>query len=180
MVQQYGEGVRLMAEDMGNTPDKVSIANKMRKELIQMKKDNRKKEREKHKRLQGELERQKMHTDIDIWKTITKVKSEINASIKSNKSLQQYNLRQIAAIPDYYEYQNPKNTKQKTNDKKIAWVVSYLADGGTEKQLMDAASSSRITMWKKIKWRRSPADTAATTTTAPAAEKKNVVAGGVG
>jgi hypothetical protein len=167
---------------MNNPAIRTSTADKMRKELKDLRAANRKEEKEKIKRLGVELERQKMNADLDLWKMITQVKAQMNNTIKSNTKTSSYDLRSIASIPDYYEYQNPKNARQKTNDKNSAWVVEYISAGGKEKDLLDAAAASRITTWKKIKWKRGTADTAtaAPATPAPAALKNNVGAGGVG
>lgn len=157
---------------------KTSIADKMRKELIDLRKENRKAERQKTKRLRAELERQKMGADLAVWKIITQVKKDMNATIKSNKHTENYNLRTLSAIPDYYEYQHPKQPRLRTNDKKISWVVQFLSGGGTEKQLMDTAATSRLAKWKKIKWKRGKTDAPASTT--PVATKNPLGAGGVG
>jgi len=166
-------------EEMNKPAIRTSTADKMRKELKELRAANRKEERDKIKRLGVELEKQKMNADLDLWKMITQVKAEMNETIKSNTKTSSYDLRSIASNPDYYEYQHPKNPRQKTNNKKTKWVVDFISAGGKEKELLDAAAASRITTWKKIKWKRGTADT---TTAAPAAPapKNNVGSGGVG
>ena len=158
-----------------------AAANKVRKELMELRAANRKKEREKRKQLAFAVQKQRMLEDLDLWKAITTIKAQVNETIKSTKQTRSYDLRSIADVPDYYEYQNPTNARQKTNDKNAPWVVECLSGGLTEKQLMDAAEVSRLAMWKKIRWKR-PDHNAANAPAQPVAAppRNNVGSGGVG
>lgn len=152
------------------------LTGKMREELKELKKANRKKEREKQKRLKVQLEKIRMEDDNEVWKLITSVKANINEQLKGNKKTERYNVKTISTIPDYYEYQNPNDAKQKGNNKDEEWVKKFLAGGGTETQLMDAATESRVNIWRRIKWKRPIKPTKAK----PAAPKNKLGAGGVG
>jgi len=156
-----------------------NLTTRMKDELREMKKQNRSKEREKQKRIKAQLERLKMDEDISAWKVITQVKDAIATQLGGNPLTKPYTIKNIAAIPDYYEYQNPKNAKQKSNSKDADWLKAFLSGGGTEKELMDAAAESRIKVWRRVSWKRPKKATTSTSTSTPAKPKNQVGAGGV-
>ena len=160
---------------MAETPK--TLAEKMREELKDLKTANRKKEREKQKKIKNQLEKLQMEKDISTWKIITQVKESITQQLGSQKETKPYNIKHIAAIPDYYEYQHPDDKKKKTNSKDADWVKAFLSSGGTEKQIMEAAAESRVKVWRRIAWKRPKKET--TTTATPTQPRNKVGAGGV-
>jgi hypothetical protein len=154
------------------------LTDKMKDELKELKRENRKKEREKQKRLKVELEKVRMAEDSEVWQMITSVKTSINNQLKENKKTARYNIKTISAIPDYYEYQNPNDAKQKSNNKDEDWIKSFLSSGGTEKELLDTAKESRVKIWRRTTWKRPMKKTTTSTTTAKV--KNQTGAGGVG
>jgi hypothetical protein len=154
------------------------LTNRMKDELKDLKKANRIKENDKKKRIKVQVEKMKMEEDIAVWKEITLFKESMIERLNGNPQTKRYNIKQISAIPDFYEYQHPKITRQKTNDKSVAWVREYLSGGGTEKLLRETANESRVKVWRKIAWKRPLKETA--TESPPKKSKINIGAGGVG
>jgi len=162
---------------MADSQDKA-LSTRMKDELKELKKANRIKEREKKTRITAHLEKLKMEDDIAVWKAITQFKTNMGEQLNSNPQTKSYNIKQISAIPDFYEYQHPKVARQKTNDKDTDWVREFISAGGTEKQLRDTAAESRVNVWRRISWKRPKKSTASS---APAKTPQNKVgAGGVG
>jgi len=162
---------------MADKQDEI-LTTRMKDELKELKKANRAKERDKKKRIKVQVEKLKMEDDVSVWKAITVFKKAMEEQLNSNPQTKRYNIKGISSIPDFYEYQHPKITKQKTNDKDVAWVKEYIAGGGTEKLLRETAAESRIKVWRRISWKR-PQKT--TTSSAPPKKSKiNTGAGGVG
>jgi len=158
-----------------------TLTDKMKTELKELKKAHRTKEREKTKRIRAQMEVIRMDEDIEAWKVITQVKIGIAQQLTGNKLTKGYNIKHIAAIPDYYEYQHPTEAKKKSNSKDADWIKAFLDGGGTEKQMIDAAALSRVKVWRRIAWKRSKKETTATTTAPMAPQQKNKVgSGGVG
>lgn len=154
------------------------LIDKMKEEARDEKKAHRAKERDRQKRIKAQLERLRMAEDISTWKIITQVKEDIIRQLAGQKETKPYNIKHIAAIPDYYEYQHPDDTKKKTNSKDAEWVKAYLTAGGTEKAMKDKAAETRVNVWRRVAWRRPKKET--TTTTATPAQPKNKVAAGLG
>jgi len=154
------------------------LTEKMKDELRELKKANRVKEREKQKRIKLQAEKQKMEEDIAVWKVITKLKETVDEQLKGNPLIKRYNIKQISNIPDYYEYQHPDDAKQKGNDKNVDWVKKYLSAGGTERQLLETATESRVKLWRRISWKR-PIKTTSKSTPSKKSKIK-LGAGGVG
>ena len=153
-------------------------AEKLKTELKELKTKNRQAEREKQKQLKLLAEQARMATDAEVWKEVTQIKEMVNKQLKANKITQRYNIKDISAMPDFYTYQNPNNKKLKTNDKDADWIKEYLAGGGTEKILLETAAASRVSVWKKIKFKRTANKS---TAAAPAPKAKpSKVSGGVG
>lgn len=173
MVRRNGEREIQMADSQ----DKA-LSTRMKDELRELKKANRAKESEKKKRIKTQIEKMKMEDDISVWKAITQFKINMGEHLNSNPLTKLYNIKQISTIPDFYEYQHPKITRQKTNDKDVAWVKEYLTGGGTEKTLRETAAKSRIKVWRRISWKRKPKST--TSSAQPKIPKINTGAGGVG
>lgn len=171
MVPLYGEGEIRMVDKLLET---------MREEQRDLKKSNRKEERDKNKRIKARMERLTMDEDISAWKVITKVKQTIAEQLESNPLTKPYTIKNIAAFPDYFEYQHPdaKQSKKKSNIKQVDWIKEFIAGGGTEQQLMDAAAESRVKVWRRIAWKRPKKET--TSTAAPEQPRNKVGAGGVG
>lgn len=149
---------------------------KMKDEAKELKVANRKKEKEKQKRITQQQDRIAMSEDTAVWMTITNIKEKLEKTLKSNKITSGYNLRSIVDLPNYYQYQHPSNLKLKSNNKTDDWVAKFLSNGGTEKQLMEAATSSRTNVWKRISWKRPKKENK----TKPTTKITNKVTGGVG
>jgi len=163
---------------MVDSSDKT-LTDRMKDELKELKKANRTKERDKKKRLKLHLEKVRMEDDIAGWQIITRFKQAIAEQLTGDPITKLYNIKQISSIPDFYEYQNPKNARQKTNDKTLEWVVKYLSGGGTEKLLRETAAQSRMKLWRSISWKR-PRKTRTPSPDTPATDKIKLGAGGVG
>lgn len=153
-------------------------AEKLKIELKELKTANRKKEREKQKQLKLLAEQATMERDATAWQEITQIKKMVNDQLKGNKLTQRYNLKDISAMPDYFTYQNPDNKKLKTNNQDDKWVKEYLNGGGNIKTLMNTATESRVSVWKRIKFKR-PQSSKTTTAETPK-PKPSKVSGGVG
>ena len=153
-------------------------AEKLKTELKELKAANRKKEREKQKQLKLLAEQATMEKDATAWQEITQIKKMVNDQLKNNKITQRYNIKDISAMPDYFTYQNPDNKKQKTNDQDADWIKDYTNSGGNIQTLMKTASESRVSVWKRIKFKR-PQSSKKTTAETPKS-KPSKVSGGVG
>ena len=112
---------------------------------------------------------EQIQEDIETWKKITKMKEDIQNKIKSIKGCSSWTITKFLKCPDYFEYQHPKNTKQKGSDDGAEWIAKYLKDGGSKAELIAKAREGRTKMAKKL-FHRSVRKTAKkkTTTTDPA------------
>jgi len=148
---------------------------KMKDEAKDERAENRKKENAKKKRIKEQQDRIAMSEDSAVWISITKIKEDLEKKLKSNKLTSGYNIRNIVNLPNYFQYQHPTSKKKKSNNKNDKWVADFLKGGGTEKQLMEQAETTRTAIWRRTTWKRPKKES--DNTTAPIKPK---VSGGVG
>ena len=86
---------------------------------------------------------EQIEDDIATWQKITKMKLDIQKQIKSVKGCSAWTITKFLKSPDYFEYQNPKNTKQKGSDDTADWVKKYLQSGGSKAELIARAREGR-------------------------------------
>ncbi len=86
---------------------------------------------------------------VGRWKEMTEVKKSIKEIMRGNATYG-ISLEKLMKMQEYYIYQHPTNTKLKTSNKDVQWVVDFLKRDGTEAELLETANKSRPKAWVKM------------------------------
>lgn len=114
----------------------------------------RKKNKEIAKQIKQLAQEKKDTKNLEVWRTITELKTSIDKLIKDSGLSSRYTLKKIASLPDEYIYQHPKDKAKKAYDKNEEWVKQYVKNGGSITALIDQANRTRLSAWKKVAGRK--------------------------
>lgn len=70
--------------------------------------------------------RRKASQELTKWKALTELKRKFQQELKDSGHSYGVNLSKLSTMEEYYEYQNPNNTKQKALDDSVEWVKEYI------------------------------------------------------
>lgn len=117
------------------------------------KRDLVKREKELKKRVQAEKH-------MDKWEALTALKQKFQQELKDSGHSYGMTLKKLADMEEYYEYQNPDNTKQKASTKDVEWVINYTNNNDVA-ALIEKARATRYQTYMRTmkKKRKTKADT---------------------
>ena len=101
------------------------------------------KEKRELKKREKELKtRQKAERHMGKWRALTELKQKFEKELKDSGYSYGVTLTKLAQMEEYYEYQNPKNTKQKASSDDVEWVKEYIKKNDAA-SLIEKARSTR-------------------------------------
>jgi hypothetical protein len=116
-------------------------------ELEQIRKEKRdlvKREKELKKRAQAEKHMEK-------WQALTALKQKFQQELKDSGHSYGMTLKKLADMEEYYEYQNPDNTKQKASDDDVKWVKEYIQKNDVASLIEKARATRYQTYMRTMK-----------------------------
>lgn len=70
--------------------------------------------------------KRKSEVHMTKWKALSELKRKFEKELKDSGHSYGVTLAKLAQMEEYYEYQNPKNTKQKSSSDDVEWVKEYI------------------------------------------------------
>lgn len=111
------------------------------------KRDLVKREKEIKKRAQAEKHMAK-------WQALTALKRKFQKELRDSEHSYGMTLKKLADMDEYYEYQNPDNTKQKASTKDVEWVIKYTQKNDVAKLVEKARATRYQTYLRTMKKKR--------------------------